>query len=111
MTRDEKFLLDLGGSVSMKGFHYIIKGLELARENPDLIQAVVKSFYPEVARHYPGVTPPQVEKCIRQQIISIYRKAIQLPPELELSNTKSKYMTNKEFMARLLKMTENPSET
>lgn len=110
MTRDEKFLLTLGGSVSMKGFHYIVKGLELARENPNLMKPMVKQLYPAIAQHFPGVRAVQVERCIRSQITSIYNNVIELPPEFNYPPS-GKAMTNKEFMARLLKVTENLSET
>lgn len=110
MTRDEKFLLTLGGSVSMKGFHYITKGLELARENPELMHPIVKRLYPAIAQQFPGVKPEQVERCIRSQITSIYKNAIELPSEFN-NPASGKVMTNKEFMARLLKVTKNLSET
>lgn len=106
MTRDEKFLLALGGSLSMKGFGYIIKAAELAREDPTIMDAMVKRLYPEVAEHV-GSTPIRVERCIRTQINNIYKQEANLPPEMQCKNG----ITNKEFLVRFLKMTENPCET
>ena len=108
MTRDEKFLLALGGSLSMKGFGYIIKAVELAREDPAITDAMVKRLYPEIAEHF-GTTPTGAERCIRIQLEDIYRRKENLPAEMKSKN--GARMTNKEFLARFLKMTENPCET
>lgn len=66
-------LLGLNGTY--KGFGYLIYGVRLAITVPDILTAIYKEFYMEVAREF-GTTPECVERNIRtaKKIIWKYGK-------------------------------------
>lgn len=104
MTQDEKLLLSLGGRASLKGFDYIIKRVELLREDPSLVNGITKTLLPQVAEMC-GTTWQRVERCIRHTITGIYNNNAEVPAEFAPSSAKGT-LNNKEFLARFVRIAE-----
>lgn len=77
----EKYLLKRGISPALKGFDYIVKAVELIKEDIQYKFAVTRKLYPKIAEIY-NDTPNRVERAIRHA----------------LSTAKVNY-TNSEFIA------------
>lgn len=94
-------LVELGTPAHIKGYRYAVTGLRLVVDNPDLIDAVVKELYPQIAAVH-NTTPSRVERAIRHAIEVTWDRG-----DLEtlmkyfgntISATKGK-PTNSEFLA------------
>ena len=60
-------LLNVGFPQHVYGYNYIIYGLELIMDNPEILHHITKELYPEIAKHF-GSTPARVERAIRTAI-------------------------------------------
>lgn len=58
---------EIGVPAHIKGYQYLREAILLTVEDMDIINAVTKVLYPEVARRY-GTTPSRVERAIRHAI-------------------------------------------
>lgn len=62
-----KMLHELGVPSHIKGYLYIREAVTIVYENPDVIGAVTKELYPQIAEKY-ETTPSRVERAIRHAI-------------------------------------------
>jgi two-component system response regulator (stage 0 sporulation protein A) len=58
---------EIGVPAHIKGYQYLREAILLTVENMDVINAVTKVLYPEVAKHF-GTTASRVERAIRHAI-------------------------------------------
>jgi two-component system response regulator (stage 0 sporulation protein A) len=58
---------EIGVPAHIKGYQYLREAIMLTVENMDVINAVTKVLYPEVAKHF-GTTASRVERAIRHAI-------------------------------------------
>ena len=58
---------EIGVPAHIKGYQYLREAIILTVENMDVINAVTKVLYPEVAKRF-GTTPRRVERAIRHAI-------------------------------------------
>ena len=77
-----KLLHDLGVPSHIKGYQYIREGVLLMYEKPDIVGAITKELYPEIASKY-DTTVSRVERAIRHAIeVSWNRGDIDLMEEI-----------------------------
>ena len=77
-----KLLHDLGVPSHIKGYQYIREGVLLMYEKPDIVGAITKELYPEIACKY-DTTVSRVERAIRHAIeVSWNRGDIDLMEEI-----------------------------
>ena len=62
-----EILHQIGVPAHIKGYHYLRDSILMAVRNPDIINAVTKQLYPDVAWKY-DTTPSRVERAIRHAI-------------------------------------------
>ena len=64
---------EIGVPAHIKGYQYLREAILLAVEDMDVINAVTKVLYPEVARRF-STTPSRVERAIRDaaKILRVY---------------------------------------
>lgn len=60
-------IFSVGVPAHIKGYAYLRKAIMLAIANPDMINSVTKTLYPEVAKAF-GTTSSRVERAIRHAI-------------------------------------------
>ena len=65
--RITEILHEIGVPAHIKGYQYLREAITLTVEDMDIINAVTKVLYPEVARKF-GTTPSRVERAIRHAI-------------------------------------------
>lgn len=63
----EHVLLDLGVPCHVKGYNYLITAISLVVDNAEMINAITKELYPEVAKKH-HTTTPRAERAIRHAI-------------------------------------------
>lgn len=94
---------EIGVPAHIKGYQYLREAIMIAVEDMDVINAVTKVLYPEVARRY-GTTPSRVERAIRHAIEVAWDRGdletLQKFFGYTVSNTKGK-PTNSEFIAMI----------
>lgn len=94
---------EIGVPAHIKGYQYLREAILIAVEDMDVINAVTKVLYPEVARRY-GTTPSRVERAIRHAIEVAWDRGdletLQKFFGYTVSNTKGK-PTNSEFIAMI----------
>ena len=94
---------EIGVPAHIKGYQYLREAILIAVEDMDVINAVTKVLYPEVARRY-NTTPSRVERAIRHAIeVAWDRGDIETLQHFfgyTVSNTKGK-PTNSEFIAMI----------
>ena len=77
-----KLLHGLGVPSHIKGYQYIREGVILMYEKPDIVGAITKELYPEIANKY-DTTVSRVERAIRHAIeVSWNRGDIDLMEEI-----------------------------
>lgn len=77
-----KLLHGLGVPSHIKGYQYIREGVLLMYENPDIVGAITKELYPEIASRF-DTTVSRVERAIRHAIeVSWNRGDIDLMEEI-----------------------------
>lgn len=62
-----EILHQIGVPAHIKGYHYLRDSIIMAVQDPDIINAVTKQLYPNVAKQY-GTTSSRVERAIRHAI-------------------------------------------
>ncbi len=92
---------EIGVPAHIKGYQYLREAIILAVENMDVINAITKVLYPQVAKTF-GTTPSRVERAIRHAIEVAWDRGdldtLQRFFGYTVSNTKGK-PTNSEFIA------------
>ena len=94
---------EIGVPAHIKGYQYLREAIMIAVDDMDVINAVTKVLYPEVARRY-ATTPSRVERAIRHAIEVAWDRGdletLQKFFGYTVSNTKGK-PTNSEFIAMI----------
>ena len=94
---------EIGVPAHIKGYQYLREAIVLTIKDMDMINAVTKALYPEVAKKY-GTTPSRVERAIRHAIeVAWDRGDIEVLQKYfgyTVSNIKGK-PTNSEFIAMI----------
>ena len=94
---------EVGVPAHIKGYQYLREGIIIAVNDMDVINAVTKVLYPEVAKRF-GTTPSRVERAIRHAIEVAWDRGdletLQKYFGYTVSNTKGK-PTNSEFIAMI----------
>ncbi len=94
---------EIGVPAHIKGYQYLREAILLTVENMDVINAVTKVLYLEVAKHF-GTTASRVERAIRHAIEVAWDRGdletLQKYFGYTVSNTKGK-PTNSEFIAMI----------
>ena len=92
---------EVGVPAHIKGYQYVREAIILAVQDMDVINAVTKVLYPEVARRY-NTTPSRVERAVRHAIETAWDRGdletLQRYFGYTVSNTKGK-PTNSEFIS------------
>ena len=94
---------EIGVPAHIKGYQYLREAILIAVEDMDVINAVTKVLYPEVARRF-STSPSRVERAIRHAIEVAWDRGdletLQKFFGYTVSNTKGK-PTNSEFIAMI----------
>lgn len=94
---------EVGVPAHIKGYQYVREAIVIAVQDMDVINAVTKVLYPEVARRY-STTPSRVERAVRHAIEVAWDRGdletLQRYFGYTVSNTKGK-PTNSEFIAMI----------
>ncbi|MCI2057679.1 MAG: sporulation transcription factor Spo0A [Oscillibacter sp.] len=94
---------EIGVPAHIKGYQYLREAIMIAVDNMDVINAVTKVLYPEVAKRF-ATTPSRVERAIRHAIEVAWDRGdletLQKFFGYTVSNTKGK-PTNSEFIAMI----------
>jgi len=67
MREVTQILHQLGLPAHVKGYYYLRESIVHAVNNPELLDAVTKLLYPEIAKAY-GTSPASVERAMRHAI-------------------------------------------
>lgn len=98
-----EILHQIGVPAHIKGYHYLRDSIIMAIENPDIINAVTKQLYPNVAKEF-NTTSSRVERAIRHAIeVAWDRGDIEILNSYfgyTIHNTRGK-PTNSEFIAMI----------
>ena len=102
-SKDTAIIHEIGVPAHIKGYQYLRESILIAVDNMDVINAVTKILYPEVARRY-GTTASRVERAIRHAIEVAWDRGdletLQKYFGYTVSNAKGK-PTNSEFIAMI----------
>ena len=94
---------EIGVPAHIKGYQYLREAIMSAVHDMDVINAVTKVLYPEVAKHF-GTTPSRVERAIRHAIEVAWDRGdletLQKYFGYTVNSTKGK-PTNSEFIAMI----------
>ena len=94
---------EIGVPAHIKGYQYLREAIMIAVDDMDVINAVTKVLYPEVAKRF-NTTPSRVERAIRHAIEVAWDRGdletLQKYFGYTVSNTKGK-PTNSEFIAMI----------
>ena len=94
---------EIGVPAHIKGYQYLREAIIIAVDDMDVINAVTKVLYPEVAKRF-GTTPSRVERAIRHAIEVAWDRGdletLQKYFGYTVSNAKGK-PTNSEFIAMI----------
>ena len=94
---------EIGVPAHIKGYQYLREAIIIAVNDMDVINAITKVLYPEVAKNF-GTTPSRVERAIRHAIEVAWDRGdldtLQRFFGYTVSNTKGK-PTNSEFIAMI----------
>ena len=97
----EKRIHEIGVPAHIKGYQYLREAIIIAVNDMDVINAITKVLYPQVAKTF-GTTPSRVERAIRHAIEVAWDRGdldtLQRFFGYTVSNTKGK-PTNSEFIA------------
>lgn len=102
-ARVTEIIHEIGVPAHIKGYQYLREAIILSINDPEMINAVTKALYPEVAHRY-GTTPSRVERAIRHAIEVAWDRGdletLQKYFGYTVSNIKGK-PTNSEFIAMI----------
>ena len=100
-ARITEILHNLGVPAHIKGYQYLREAILVTVNDPDLINSITKTLYPQVAKTF-QTTPSRVERAIRHAIEVAWDRGdldtLQRFFGYTVSNTKGK-PTNSEFIA------------
>ncbi len=100
-TMDTNIIHEIGVPAHIKGYQYLREAIIIAVEDMDVINAITKILYPQVAKTF-QTTPSRVERAIRHAIEVAWDRGdldtLQRFFGYTVSNTKGK-PTNSEFIA------------
>ncbi|NDO46803.1 sporulation transcription factor Spo0A [Clostridium sp. MD294] len=68
-----KLLNKMGITASIKGYHFIRKGVMMVIENEDAILSMTKGLYPDIAKEY-NTTAGKVERAMRHAIETAWKR-------------------------------------
>lgn len=68
-----KLLNRMGITASIKGYHFIIKGVMMVIENREAILSITKGLYPDIAKEY-NTTAGKVERAMRHAIETAWKR-------------------------------------
>jgi two-component system response regulator (stage 0 sporulation protein A) len=63
----------MGITASIKGYHFIRKGVMMVIENEDAILSMTKGLYPDIAKEY-NTTAGKVERAMRHAIETAWKR-------------------------------------
>ena len=103
ITRITAMIHEIGIPAHIKGYHYLRESILLCVQNDEMINAVTKLLYPEVAKRF-HTTPSRVERAIRHAIEVAWDRG-----DIDILNSYFGYTvhngrgkpTNSEFIAML----------
>jgi two-component system response regulator (stage 0 sporulation protein A) len=102
-TQVTSIIHEIGVPAHIKGYQYLREAILIAVDNMDVINAVTKVLYPEVAKRF-GTTASRVERAIRHAIEVAWDRGdletLQKYFGYTVSNAKGK-PTNSEFIAMI----------
>lgn len=102
-ARVTEIIHEIGVPAHIKGYQYLREAIILSINDPEMINAVTKALYPEVAHRY-STTPSRVERAIRHAIEVAWDRGdletLQKYFGYTVSNIKGK-PTNSEFIAMI----------
>ena len=103
MRRQPHLIHEIGVPAHIKGYQYLREAIILTVEDMDVINAITKVLYPQVAKTF-QTTPSRVERAIRHAIEVAWDRGdletLQRFFGYTVSNTKGK-PTNSEFIAMI----------
>lgn len=98
-----RILSQIGINANIKGFKYLRSAIIMSVENPEVIDAITKVLYPNIAKEF-GTTASRVERAIRHAIEVSWKRGnieyIDAIFEYTISDEKGK-PTNSEFIAQI----------
>ena len=97
-----KIIQELGIPAHIKGYRYVRQAVELVIKDMDLLGAVTKELYPQVAEKFDS-TPSRVERAIRHAIDVVWQRGNQKALEKYFKNNINENVkpTNSQFIARI----------
>ncbi|MFW6266753.1 MAG: sporulation transcription factor Spo0A [Halanaerobium sp.] len=97
-----EIIQELGIPAHIKGYRYVRKAVELVIKDMDLLGAVTKELYPQIAEEFDS-TPSRVERAIRHAIDVVWQRGNQEALEKHFKNNINENVkpTNSQFIARL----------
>lgn len=97
-----KIIQELGIPAHIKGYRYVRLAVELVIKDMDLLGAVTKELYPQVAEEFDS-TPSRVERAIRHAIDVVWQRGNQKALEKYFKNNINENVkpTNSQFIARI----------
>ncbi|MFW5749976.1 MAG: sporulation initiation factor Spo0A C-terminal domain-containing protein, partial [Halanaerobium sp.] len=97
-----EIIQELGIPAHIKGYRYMRKAVELVIKDMDLLGAVTKELYPQIAEEFDS-TPSRVERAIRHAIDVVWQRGNQEALEKYFKNNINENVkpTNSQFIARL----------
>jgi two-component system response regulator (stage 0 sporulation protein A) len=97
-----QIIQELGIPAHIKGYRYVRQAVELVIKDMDLLGAVTKELYPQVAENFDS-TPSRVERAIRHAIDVVWQRGNQRALEKYFKNNikENAKPTNSQFIARI----------
>ncbi len=97
-----EIIQELGIPAHIKGYRYVRKAVELVIKDMDLLGAVTKELYPQIAEEFDS-TPSRVERAIRHAIDVVWQRGNQEALKKHFKNNINENVkpTNSQFIARL----------
>ncbi|MFN2341379.1 MAG: sporulation transcription factor Spo0A [Halanaerobium sp.] len=97
-----QIIQELGIPAHIKGYRYVRKAVELVIKDMDLLGAVTKGLYPQVAEEFDS-TPSRVERAIRHAIDVVWQRGNQKALKYYFKNNINEDVkpTNSQFIAKI----------
>lgn len=97
-----QIIQELGIPAHIKGYRYVRQAVELVIKDMDLLGAVTKELYPQVAEKFDS-TPSRVERAIRHAIDVVWQRGNQKALEKYFKNNINEKAkpTNSQFIAKI----------
>lgn len=97
-----QIIQELGIPAHIKGYRYVRQAVEMVIEDMDLLSAVTKKLYPQVATKF-NSTPSRVERAIRHAIDVVWQRGNKTALEKYFKNNlnEDSKPTNSQFIAKI----------